>query len=558
MLTYIPHERRPSNKPTEKPWLLLLLAFVWLWPGIVDHDLWKPNEPVIHAAIQSVLAGGNVWAPEVAGQAYVAQPPLYVWIGGLFQSAFSPWLMSEFTAIRLTTVLFMSIGLACAGGAGRHLLGKRHGRSVVLILIGCVGLMLAGHRMDTWAITFAGFAMSLYAMTRANDHTALAGFGLALGWFLVFMSSSLSELILVMVIAMGMMVFARWRSRRYTIILVMALMMAVPLVSIWPYALYQTDPAIFQLWWTDYAFGGFGGWEHSAIGHEFGYYFEVALWYVLPAWPLALWTFIKRDKVDHRVWQVCGVWLLIGILWLGLMRKTYTENALILVLPLAVLGAAQLDSLRRGAVAFLNWFGVMLFGALAIFLWLGFAAMNFGWPAKLAERSAYFSPYYRPDFDYFPIVIAILFTLLWLWAVTRKHVRGRQAVTNWAAGMTLGWSLLMTLFLPWLDAAKSYRPVVEQFETALHPNTLQRLQSGQDCLFIDAQSNLSAVLAWQVYSKVTINTQDAQTCQYHLLKHKADDAQVAGGWQILWQGHRPREDYEHFILVHKQQFDALF
>ena len=43
-----------------------------------------------------------------------------------------------------------------------------------------------------------------------------------------------------------------------------------------------------------------------------------------------------------------------------------------------------------------------------------------------------------------------------------------------------------------------------------------------------------------------------------LLKRKADDAQVAGGWQILWQGHRPREDYEHFILVHKQQFDALF
>ena len=116
----------------------------------------------------------------------------------------------------------------------------------------------------------------------------------------------------------------------------------------------------------------------------------------------------------------------------------------------------------------------------------------------------------------------------------------------------------MTLFLPWLDAAKSYRPVVNQFETALHPNTLQRLQSGQDCLFIDAKSNLSAILAWQVYSKVNINTQDAHTCQYHLLNRKADDAQVAGGWQILWQGHRPREDYEHFILVHKQQFDALF
>ena len=116
----------------------------------------------------------------------------------------------------------------------------------------------------------------------------------------------------------------------------------------------------------------------------------------------------------------------------------------------------------------------------------------------------------------------------------------------------------MTLFLPWLDAAKSYRPVVMQFEASLHPNTLQRLQSGGDCLYINAQDNKSGVLAWQAYSSVKINIEDAHSCHYRLLQLKAGDAQVAGGWQVLWQGHRPREDYEHFVLVHKQQFDALF
>ena len=54
--------------------------------------------------------------------------------------------------------------------------------------------------------------------------------------------------------------------------------------------------------------------------------------------------------------------------------------------PLALLGAAQLDGLRRGAAAFINWFGIMAFGLIAVFLWLGFFAMNYGWPAKLAER----------------------------------------------------------------------------------------------------------------------------------------------------------------------------
>ncbi|KES11674.1 hypothetical protein SASC598P14_000920, partial [Snodgrassella alvi SCGC AB-598-P14] len=70
----------------------------------------------------------------------------------------------------------------------------------------------------------------------------------------------------------------------------------------------------------------------------------------------------------------------------------------------------------------------MAFGFLAVFLWLGFIAMNYGWPAKLAERAVYFSPYYRYDVNYFPVIVACVLTPLWLWAITRQHIRGRQAV----------------------------------------------------------------------------------------------------------------------------------
>ena len=143
---------------------------------------------------------------------------------------------------------------------------------------------------------------------------------------------------------------------------------------------------------------------------------------------------------------------------LAINPQRLQDNLVWLLPPLALLGAAQLDGLRRGAAAFINWFGIMAFGLIAVFLWLGFFAMNYGWPAKLAERAAYFSPYYTPDIDPIPMAVALLFTPLWLWAITRKNIRGRQAVTNWAAGVTLAWALLMTLFLPWLDAAKSHAP----------------------------------------------------------------------------------------------------
>lgn len=82
----------------------------------------------------------------------------------------------------------------------------------------------------------------------------------------------------------------------------------------------------------------------------------------------------------------------------------------------------------------------------AVFLWIGFVAMNYGFPVKLAERAAYFSPYYTRDINTMPMIVAIVFTPMWFIAITRRHIRGRQAVTNWAAGMTLVWALLMTLF----------------------------------------------------------------------------------------------------------------
>ncbi|WP_230368891.1 hypothetical protein [Paludibacterium denitrificans] len=61
MLTYSPHvDALP--KPTEKPWLLLLLCFVWLWPGIIGHDPWKPDEPYVMAVVDGMVRSGN-WLP---------------------------------------------------------------------------------------------------------------------------------------------------------------------------------------------------------------------------------------------------------------------------------------------------------------------------------------------------------------------------------------------------------------------------------------------------------------------------------------------------------------
>ena len=190
----------------------------------------------------------------------------------------------------------------------------------------------------------------------------------------------------------------------------------------------------------------------------------------------------------------------------------------------------------------------MIFGLLAAFLWLGWLAMNFGWPAKLAERSAYFSPYYVPDFDWMPMIVAVLFTPLWVLAVRRRKVRGRQAVTNWAAGMTLVWALLMTVFLPRLDAAKSYRPVVERMEAAAPA----ALKSGTECLAV-ARDAYAVRTAWGEYGSLPLAVGGEASCRYRLIRSEQADEAAPAGWRVLWQGARPRSKNEFFRLLEKQE-----
>lgn len=550
MLTYTPKKIDAAPQTTEKPWLLLCLAFVWLWPAIFGHDPWKPEEPYIYQSIIEMLQSHSGLAPKVYGSWAVKTPPLYAWVGAFFHELFSPWLLSGYDAVRLATPFFMSIGLAFAGGAGRHLLGRRNGRSVALILIGCAGLMVVGHQMDNMAATFMGYAMVMYALAIAHQKPALAGFLLGGAWIIVLLSSSLLELSFVVLIALVLPCFSHWRTRQYSICLIFAFVLAVPLGIVWPLELKQDLPEVFNLWWNQFAWNGLLNTQKAFYLKDLTYYPIVILWFTFPAWPLAIWTLSRYKTTQAPALQLCIVWFILAILMLTLLSTHRSEKALVLLLPLAVLGAAQLDSLKRNAAAFLNWFGIMTFGALAIFLWIGFIAMNWGWPTKLAERSLYFSPYYLPeDMSIFAVIIAVSVTPIWFWAVTRKHLRGRQAVTNWAAGMTFAWVLIFTLWLPWLDKAKSFRPVVDRMEAKLPKRLKTNLRKGYVCMSTDP-SNRSIILAWREYGSLPLHVAK-DGCRYKMVVNNEKNTTPPEGWEEIWQGARPRDKNDVFALWKK-------
>ncbi|WP_373740941.1 ArnT family glycosyltransferase [Neisseria sp.] len=541
MLTYTPPESR-SVPTREKPWLLLLLAFAWLWPGVFSHDLWNPAEPQIFTAVEGL--GGGGWLPQVFGRPFFDASPVYVWTAALFERLLSPWAADTYPAARFASVAFTALGLACCGMAGYRFLGRHHGRSVVLILLGSVGMLPMAHLMSGMSVVFAALSMVLGGFALSQHRAVAAPLLLGGGWVLLSLSGGLVLTAAMMLLALALLFSRQWRFRRYYVTLVGALVLALPLIPVYPLVLRYAEPEAFAVWRSAYALGAFGGFDTVQMAFSLPYYLKNLLWFALPAWPLAVWTACRSRIADTRWGVLALAWLVVAAVLLSLSPHRFQDHLIWLMPPLALAGAAQLDGLRRGAAAFINWFGIAAFGLFAVFLWTGFFAMNFGWPEKLAERSRYFSPYYIPEIDLMPMLVALSFTPLWLWAITRKHIRGRQAVTNWAAGVTLAWALLMTLFLPWLDAAKSHAPVVRQMEAALPPALQRQLSDGRACVAVSS-ADIRMRIFWKQYGSIPLVPEG--NCRYRLV-HTPKGTPVPQGSVLVWEGARPRNKVEGFAL----------
>jgi hypothetical protein len=153
-----------------------------------------------------------------------------------------------------------------------------------------------------------------------------------------------------------------------------------------------------------------------------------------------------------------------------------SDRALLLALPaLAVLAAFALPTLKRSVSAAIDWFSVFFFTACAIAIWVIYAAMQTGTPPKIAANVARLAPGFEPTSHPVQMLLGLLGTLAWLWLVRWRTGRHRHALWKSlvlpAGGVALCWLLLMTLWLPLLDYARSYRPMMQRLATVLPDKT---------------------------------------------------------------------------------------
>jgi hypothetical protein len=193
---------------------------------------------------------------------------------------------------------------------------------------------------------------------------------------------------------------------------------------------------------------------------------RMLLWFTWPAWPLAMWTLWRwRRQLQSRHISVPLGCAAVGLL--ACVAMDASDRALMLALPaLAVLAAFALPTLQRAAAAAIDWFSVFFFSGAAIALWVVYVALQTGVPAQPAANVARLAPGYASPFSWLTLVVALAGSAAWIWLVRWRTGRSRhplwKSLVLPASGVALCWLLVMTLMLPLLDYARSYRVQIER------------------------------------------------------------------------------------------------
>ncbi|MDA1117135.1 MAG: hypothetical protein O2979_03850 [Proteobacteria bacterium] len=513
------------------PAVLALMALAFVLPGLVGHDPWKTFDVIgIEIAHQMHLSGDWV-VPRVAGEPWLEDPPLYHWIAMAFGKLLG-WAIPFHGAARLASGLCVLAAL--------WLLYRTAGAAAPLLLLGSIGLMTHAHEALPELAALAAVCAAYAVLPRAHERPVMMGaaFGAALGLAFLALGPMVPAALALAVLA-AHAVCERWRTARALPFLLSALLAGALLAASWPFALAQRAPELLDAWWS------LATQPRGGVLENLRYFAVASGWFAWPAWPLAAWVlWAKRREWREPRLFVPAVAFVLSFAALVATGPAQDVNVIVLLVPLALLGAEAVGLLRRGAAAALDWFGVMCFTFFAGLVWLGYLAMMAGVPPKIAHNFAKIAPGFIPRFEALPLLLALALTLGWLYVALFTAPSPFRGVTRWAAGVVVLWGCFATLWLPWADYQKTYRTVALQLSSKVPANA--------GCI---AGQNLGPAQRAALSYHVGLRTEPAQRagaadCRLLLVQGRPGDERDGSNaaWSKLADVGRPGDKSERYRL----------
>lgn len=531
---------------------LVLLCIAWIALGLFGHDPWKTDDAIGFGFAFDMMKRGDYLVPRLAGEALPVRAPLFHALAATSAAVFAP-LLPLHDGARIATGLWLAATLWLLGLAGRELNGRAFRWLPVLVFIGCVGLWDRAHFLAPDIGILAAYALALYALALAPRRNALGGVLLGIAAGIAFLCKGALAPSLIGLTALLLPLGKTWRTRSYLATLGIAVAVAAPLIVVWPLALQLRDPALFVRWHQAQSVARFFGQTADAPSADFFYYVKNLPWYAWPALPLALWTLWIRSRGRNGGLGEPGI-VLPGIMFVVLLvtlsaaaAEPRAMLALPMLLPLSLLASAEVDTLKRGFSGALDWFGILTFGLIGALLWgLWLESLRSGLPEQVARVFRDTQPGYQPPVELFALVASLFLTILWIVLVRPARRSNRRAVLNWAAGMTLVWGLYMTIWLPYLDSRRSYRPVAESLAAHLPAGT---------CVASHNLGEPQRALFEYFIGLVTVRDEiePGHACKALLVQIGRDDSAMPpdSAWEKIWEGRRRGDDTERYLLFRR-------
>lgn len=517
-------------------------------PGLVGHDPWKQDETYITEIVRHMLASGDWTVPTMAGVPFMEKPPLFYWVAAICAALSSP-LLSLHDGARLATGIFVGgTGLATAWVGHRW---WRQGRVSLLILFSSLGMVRHCHFMLTDLAMMTGFAVAICGLALCHEKWVPGGLLLGTGVGIGFLAKGLLAPGVLGVCALLLpLFFPRWRRRNFLRTLAISLAAAAPWLLIWPLALFYRSPPLFMEWFWLNNIGRFAGFSVPQLGasHTEWFWLTTLPWFTFPALPLALMSVWRhRDTaMSKESFQIAIVLAaaLMAVLWQSASARD--NYALPLLLPLALIAAPAVHALSARIDRFWAWGACILWGAFAVLLsatWIWMTVRHR--PPRLPVIASFLPLDFNAQFDLRALLAAAALTAgLLVLAKECSRFAGRGLGT-WFTGTAITWSLLSTLWLPWIDAAKSYRSVFDAVKTALPVRYECIAERGM------GESELSMLSYFLGITAARLEFGEGARCDVLLINGAANAPPRyvdTGVWQAVWQGARPGDRDERFWL----------
>lgn len=465
-------------------WALVLLCIAYVVPGFVGRDPWKSADVTAFGYMLELAHGRTPWlSPLLGGMPPETEGLLPYWLGAWAIQLAPQWVSAEI-AVRLPFALLLVITLIATWYAVYYLARSPGAQPVafafggeanppdyaraiadggLLALIACLGLAQLSHEVTSYLVQLSCTALIFFAVAAMPHRTVAPAVALAAGMVGLTLAGAPALAALLGLGSMVVVVYAPGSQTDHRLRWALALGAITLAAALIAWGL--------DLWRWRIVDSGSGGKEWQSLA-------RLLLWFGWPAWPLALWTLWRwRKQIISRQ----GHRHLLLPLWFSAVSIAATittqpaDRALLLGLPaLAALAAFALPTLRRSVGALIDWFTLLFFTVSALAIWVIWIAMQTGVPAKPAANVAKLAPGFVPQFSALALVVALAATVGWCslvwWRAARNRAPIWKSLVLPASGAALGWLLLMTLWLPLLDYARSYRPQVRSVMAALGPS----------------------------------------------------------------------------------------